>query len=200
MSEDAEQSDPNLPGNPPDRHSSTIPILGMLLVFFLLGPIAFNVGDMLLEARENARRSTCLGNLKIIGMAMRLYATDFQGRLPTDASRTTFGSFALLTNRYQTSFLSWVCPSDAGVMAPRPTETWGRQRVSYAYGGFGLTEQLSPDTPLCCDRSSSNIRHAEPYFRNKWTHRSVGGNVLFADGHVTFQRTFVPPMYQGRNP
>jgi len=41
---------------------------------------------------------------------------------------------------------------------------------------------------------------ARPYANNKWTHKTDGGCVLFADGHVAWQREFRPPMYNGKNP
>ena len=157
-------------------------------------------------AREKARRARCMGNLKQIGLAMRLYSADNKGRYPTEAQATALGSWALLTNSYQISHCLWVCPTDAHIagcsvisrgMAPNPFST---RIVSYSYGAFGLTEQTQPDTPLACDRTSGDVRSLTPYINNQWTHKSDGGNVLFVDGHVVWQSKFVPSMYNGRNP
>lgn len=154
---------------------------------------------------EKPRRSSCLNNLKQIGLAMRLYSADYDERFPCDSAGTTVGSFALLTNKYQTSYKTWICPSDSStISAGSPTSPFTSNNTSYAYGGFGLSETAQPDTPIAADRSSSCVGVwgdiVSPYAGNRWTHKSDGGNVLFADGHVAFQKTFVPPMYLGKNP
>jgi len=156
-------------------------------------------------AREKARRSTCLCNLKQIGLAMRLYAGDNKEWFPCDPSATVLGSYALLTNTYQTAHKTWVCPSDCGISgcgtpANPAFNAFSPKRIGYAYGGFGLQETAQLDTPIACDRSSGNLTSATPYAKNRWTHKTDGGFTLFADGHVAFQRTFVPPMYRGKNP
>jgi prepilin-type processing-associated H-X9-DG protein len=139
--------------------------------------------------------------MKQIGLSLRLYSGDFSERFPCDATATTLGSFGLLTNKYQTSYKTWVCPSDPGMIAGAPVHPWTSTNLSYAYGGFGLTEKTRPDTPLACDRSSDgNPTGKKPWARNQWTHKSDGGNVLFVDGCVAFQQTMPVPMYRGKNP
>ena len=65
---------------------------------------------------------------------------------------------------------------------------------------------MQPDTPLLADRTSKYgagvtwSGDASPYVGNAWTHKSDGGNVLFADGHVEWVKIFSPPMYQTKNP
>ncbi|MSR64948.1 MAG: type II secretion system protein [Verrucomicrobiae bacterium] len=152
------------------------------------------------KPREKALRSSCLGNLKQIGLSIRLYSGDNKERFPTDALGTTLGSFALLTNNFQTSYMKWVCPSDRGITPGATNRPWTRKNLSYAYGGFGLTESVQPDTPLACDRTSGDVTGATPYVNNKWTHKSEGGNVLYADGHVGWTKELAVPMYRGKNP
>jgi prepilin-type processing-associated H-X9-DG protein len=153
------------------------------------------------DGRTPSRRAKCLNNVKQIGLALRLYSGDNQERFPCDAGATTLGSFALLTNNYQTSYKTWVCLSDTNIVAGLITSTWTKRNLSYAYGGFGLTEGAQPDTPLVCDRSSSgNPTGVNPWDNNTWTHKSDGGNVLYVDGHVAWTKTMIPPMYRGKNP
>lgn len=174
-------------------------VSGAMLVWNLL-----SIGGILLpalnEAREKARRATCMSNLKQIGISLYLYSQDNKGRFPTDAAWSTLGSYGLLTSKYQTSYETWVCPSDAGIVPGSSFASLTAKNVSYAYNGFGLTEAVQPDTPIAADRSSGDIRSSKPFAGNTWTHKSDGGNVLFADGHVAFQKTFIPPMYNGKNP
>jgi prepilin-type processing-associated H-X9-DG protein len=152
-------------------------------------------------AREKSRRLTCLGNLKSIGLAIRLYSADNNERFPTDAAWTTLGSYGLLMQKYQHSYKELVCPSDPGIVPGTPFTPLTAKNVSYAYNGFGLTEGAQPDTPIVCDRSSAGDPvSTSPWNGNTWTHKSDGGCVLFLDGHVAFQKTLVTPMYHGKNP
>ena len=173
----------------------------LLAAIAIIAVLAGMLLPTLCAPRETARRSTCLNNLKQIGLAMRLYSGDYNGRFPTDISGTTVGSFGLMTNNYQTSYKTWICPSDPGVVASGSLLPFTRTNLSYAYAGFGLTEKVQPDTPLACDRSSSgNLTARKPWANNAWTHKSDGGNVLFADGHVEFLRSPKSPMYRAKNP
>jgi prepilin-type processing-associated H-X9-DG protein len=173
----------------------------LIVLIFVLALFGLMVPASLHHAREKARRASCLGNHKQIGLAMRLYSGDFQERFPTDKDWTTLGSFALLTNKYQTAPAAWTCPSERGLVVPSRENAWTSKNVSFAYGGFGLTESVQPDTPVMCDRSSQGHPvGTNPWSQNKWTHKSAGGNVLYADGHAAFVQTLNPPMYHGKNP
>jgi len=180
------------------RAFTLVELLVITAVGLMLLAIVFAV---LQQKREHERRrARCIGNLKHIGLAMRLYSGDNKERFPTDQAATTIGSFALLTNTYQTAYKVWTCRADIGVTAGSPTQPFTRANVSFAYGGFGLTETVQPDTPLACDRTTGNITSANPWSGNKWTHRSTGGFVVYADGHVAWVTNMEPPMYRGKNP
>ncbi len=205
MSEDDSRQLPDQ--QPPARPSPkarliqwTMAVGVMLVLFGLLFP-------PLNAAREKAQRAHCLCSTMQIGLSMRLYSGDNRDRFPCDAAWTVLGSYALMTNSYQTSLRVWVCPSDN--CGPGGCGLhWGgsienpflKTNIGHAYGGFGLTEQTQPDTPMACDRTSGNIRSKTPYVGNTRTHKQDGGNVLFVDGHVAFAKFFPVPMYNGKNP
>ena len=198
MSDDA-QSFPHEARNLPPRRPR-LTFGGLILLIGVLSILAGLSLPFFAELLERRRAAFCLNNLKQIGLAMRLYSGDCTEAFPCDSKATTLGSFALLTNNYQTSYATWVCPNDVGVTPGSPNTPFTSAHLSYAYGAFGMAETTQPDTPLACDRSSGDIRSATPYATNRWTHRSIGGNVLFADGHVAFQKKFVPPLYNAKNP
>jgi prepilin-type processing-associated H-X9-DG protein len=176
------------------RTELVVGIGAVLICIALVVPLLRNQG-------ETRRRAICLNNIKQIGLAMRLYSGDCREAFPTDPGRTTLGSFGLLTNNFQTSYEAWICPSDPGVVAGNRRKPFTSANLSYAFGAFGFTEVAQPDTPLACDRSSQGDPiGATPWANNQWTHRSDGGSVLFADGHVEFRKIMVPPMYNAKNP
>jgi hypothetical protein len=165
----------------------------IVVVVAMLGLV---LSASLFSMREKQRRATCLNNLKQIGLSLRLYSEIY----PCDPQMTTLGSLALMTNNYQTSYKTWICPSDIGVTIGSPTQPFTSKNLSYAYNGFGLSENVEPDTPLLADRTSADIRSSTPWANNVWTHKTDGGNVLFDDDHVAFMKTLPVPMYRGKNP
>jgi prepilin-type processing-associated H-X9-DG protein len=174
-----------------------------VLVIVAIGAIFYGMlwPGHCMQANEKVRRATCLSNLKQIGLALRLYAEEHGGELPCDLSTTTLGSFAMLTNNYQTSYKTWICPSDPNVSAGSRNTSFTAHNLSYAYGGFGLIGKAHPETPIACDRSSAGDPiGSRPWDGNSCTHKSDGGNVLYADGHVAFTKTMKPPMVRGKNP
>lgn len=182
--------------------------LAELLVITGVGLLLLAIVIAFMQHRQSHyghRRPPCLNNLKQIGLAMRLYSGDNNGYFPCAGSPPdVLKSYALMTNSYQTSYKTWICPQDTSVVPGSPSRSFTNKNVSYAYGGFGLTESVQPDTPIAADRSSVLTgtwgNTTSPYAGNVWTHKSDGGNVCFADGHVAFQKGFVPPMYRGKNP
>jgi prepilin-type N-terminal cleavage/methylation domain-containing protein/prepilin-type processing-associated H-X9-DG protein len=190
------------------RCFTLIELLVVMVIISILGAMLL---PALTTAREKARRTSCLNNLKQLGIAIRLYSGDNNEKFPSapGGTGTTLASYGLLTNDFQKSYRLWLCPSDTTLTPGSQATGFTANNLSYAYNGFGLSETVQPDTPLACDRTSAlggtgGVRGITPCNGtsqdNAWTHKADGANTLFADGHVQFQRVFAPPMYDGQNP
>jgi prepilin-type N-terminal cleavage/methylation domain-containing protein len=64
-------------------------LIELLVVIAILALLAALLFPMLAQARHAARRSTCLSNLKQLGVAFTLYANDYDETLPEAGGSTT---------------------------------------------------------------------------------------------------------------
>ena len=170
------------------RPKRRVVALSAALVTWLVVGLAFNLlVDWQIRIREEVKRANCLSDLKQIGLAIAVYADEYQGRCPMDSTNPTLlGSMQLLSNALSAYVL--VCPSDArpGVSQQDRWEKLTRLNISYSYVP-NLIWQGTPDSALASDRIySTSAGSVWPINSN---HKNQGGNVLFNDGHVTWANT-----------
>jgi len=150
----------------------------------------------LARAREQARRSVCMNNLKQIGLAMFVYAQDYDGFLPyqDDSSGDTEPGMLLLYPDYMAQAKTFWCPSDPDTDPPTtithndPPRDETCARMSYAYFGWTNGYINSPEgVPY-----RHKVTYPYPNFgivcdylaESPTQHNGDGGNVLCIDGHV----------------
>ncbi|MCK4245129.1 MAG: DUF1559 domain-containing protein, partial [Candidatus Omnitrophica bacterium] len=144
---------------------------------------------VLARAREQARRSVCISNLKQIGLGMHMYAQDYNEWFPTSGggAHAVAYSFRCLA-RYVTAPKTFICPSAADTAADSVDELTGTS-VSYAYN-YGLSEQTSTDNVLVIDQpdegaeSNTQVKALTPDLQTTSNHGRAGVNALYVDGHV----------------
>ena len=150
----------------------------------------------LATAREKARRTACLNNLKQLGLGIAMYADGYNGRMPQDlaSNPTLVGSYNLLSNVI-TSTKIFTCPSDSVAKFQNGyplINTLANMTISYSYS-VGLAWQDQPDSIISLDRMGKAVTAAGYTKGAKWSastptpvapHRDLGGHVLFNDGHA----------------
>jgi len=121
-----------------------------LVVIAIISILAAILFPVFARARENARRTSCLSNVKQLGLALMQYAQDYDERLPnvqievpssmpvSDYPGGRWGNYywywPQILYPYHKSMQVFRCPSGAEVSAEKPTS-----------GHYGANEEVLPD-------------------------------------------------------
>ncbi len=110
------------------RAKSAFTLVELLVVIAIIAILAAILFPVFARARENARRTSCLSNMKQIGLGMMQYTQDYDERLPEpglggvfrNAADTGLGQnftgvlpFHLAVQPYVKNFQVFACPSDS---------------------------------------------------------------------------------------
>ncbi len=189
------------PTNPTVNHrrSYGFTLVELLVVMAIIAIMAGMLMPQIGQSMEKVRRLACANNLQQIGLALRAYSQDNEGRYPfTGAAGDSANKhFALMFPRWINKEGVFICRSAAprGYRADDVTDSHGSTRAetlkpgenSYAYA-FGLGGPSTDDGPLACDQLADASVSAPKWAKQGVgsNHGEEGGNVLYMDGHVDF--------------
>ena len=167
-------------------------LIELLVVIAIIAILAAILFPVFARAREKARQTTCTSNLKQIGLALEMYASDWDGLLPLaneypasppvpsggdPAQYQGPPSIVDILAPYTKNRQIFRCPSDKDKM-------FQTQGTSYDYGYGALDADIPmPVQPIDWpwDRPPASVIIAGDY-SSDW--HSIGPVLLYADGHV----------------
>jgi prepilin-type N-terminal cleavage/methylation domain-containing protein/prepilin-type processing-associated H-X9-DG protein len=191
---------------PDSRGFTLIELLVVIAIIAILAAILFPV---FAQARDKARQATCLSNCRQIGLAVQMYAQDWEESLPLDSHSGDAGWLTTL-QAYSKSKLLNRCPSDP---SSNFNQTNGRL-TSYAInfyltpgGGYAtLASAPSPAQVVYLAEAVNNKPLADHFHPILWAKRKGsstvidprteiqvdrhggGGIYVFMDGHAKWHR------------
>src|SRR5690625_3031445 len=74
-----------------DKRQKAFTLIELLVVIAIIAILASILFPVFARARENARRASCLSNLKQIGLGVMMYTQDYDEKYPLYAWRTAAG-------------------------------------------------------------------------------------------------------------
>ncbi|MBI5832893.1 MAG: prepilin-type N-terminal cleavage/methylation domain-containing protein [Armatimonadetes bacterium] len=169
------------------RRRAAFTLIELLVVIAIIAILAAILFPVFAKAREKAEQTTCASNCKQIGLAVRMYAEDYDSRLPYLASQPsvtpTLGRGDLVINPYikNTHIKNtqiWECPSgDENYFQTEHT----------SYGWVELFNGVKWSHPRFMGQDLTNLPCLLDAQIWHWAGSDNGGkNALWLDGHVKY--------------
>jgi len=127
------------------KHKSTFTarrgftLIELLVVIAIIAILAAILFPVFARARENARRASCMSNLKQIGLGMMMYAQDYDEHVICHSLSVSGLYWYQTLQPYVKSNQLFFCPSSN----KNSGATISNTNISYGYNYRGMTRQIS---------------------------------------------------------
>jgi len=175
-------------------------LIELLVVIAIIGILAGILLPVLSRARESARRTQCMSNIKQIGMGLIMYANENNEQFPSDTASAMFNLNVLFPD-YVTDPRVFNCPSDTSVTTATNAgiaagTAFTKNQCSYGYD-YTHSQADDADVGIVADRPTNDAGNL-PTSANSPNHGGTvnpagtadvagrGQNVVYVDGHVEF--------------
>jgi prepilin-type N-terminal cleavage/methylation domain-containing protein/prepilin-type processing-associated H-X9-DG protein len=183
------------------RQRAGFTLIELLVVIAIIAILAAILFPVFARAREQARRSVCVSNMKQIGLSLGMYLQDYDEIFPPGGPKSWEKGRNLLAVQLQPYCKNeqiFRCPSDRGwdKLVPSVFQAFGSSytdSLRNVWGGVDLQMKSEAvisnisDRPLLWDMNE-NWHPGNP--DKSWDPNSgkLERNVLFADLHVKYRR------------
>ena len=166
-------------------------LIELLVVIALLAILAAILSPVFAQARDAARQTTSLNNLKQLGIAVTMWGDDHEGRYPSAEEVPSIPVFTtniqpriseVLSNEVSGAMAVFQCPEDR-------VGYFKREGSSYGWN-YNLNNEPMHNPPTLSRRfnRAPNLSRVRVLYDYEPFHSRGGGearmNALFADGHV----------------
>jgi prepilin-type N-terminal cleavage/methylation domain-containing protein/prepilin-type processing-associated H-X9-DG protein len=185
------------------RGFTLIELLVVIAIIAILAAILFPV---FARAREKARQTACVSNMRQIALAFFQYSQDYDGGavpgiVETGAPYTTYGRWVRAVQPYINNDQIMVCPSNQNAKN-YSDGVWAPKVVDYGYNGWISLRMedhlLSPGATMSnififCDDGMPDPYNREHLFDGPPSYYGAaphndGANFAFLDGHAKWQK------------
>jgi len=154
-------------------------LIELLVVIAIIAILAAILFPVFAQAREKARQTTCLSNMKQIGLALRMYTDDNDEQMPISVNYPdgwwSTRTWPLALNPYMKSYKMFNCPSRA-----RKYNSEGD--LQSVYGHYALNPRL---LTYCFTAESDAVKSINPAM-NDWVAGSIFiGNLKQSGAFIT---------------
>jgi prepilin-type N-terminal cleavage/methylation domain-containing protein/prepilin-type processing-associated H-X9-DG protein len=177
-----------------NRAFTLIELLVVIAIIAILAAILFPV---FAQAREKARQTSCLSNLKQLGTSIMMYTQDYDETFPLGQQDNWTGAWPTAVQPYVKSINVFRCPSDGNFSLPPNKASWldtnwAGVPISYAANGmigwdgsknsiFGVMGMAQPSWMGTISRSLASVSRPADTIMIGEKHNSdaikAGGNV-----------------------
>ena len=145
------------------KNESGFTLIEILVVISILVILSTFLVPQVGAIRERARQTKCLGNMRIIGLALQTYAADNNGNFPTDnISQDAFRKLYKIGNVTDKNVFD--CPSKIstpGGSAATAVDSTDLTTTDFKFNDTNLTDQSAGDTVVVADKLNNHTSPAQ---------------------------------------